>query len=131
MLKTSDSIESLTWLGKGRVGVGDDSRTGRDDIKLDGNRIDDNEFVDEVDDEVGKKGRNPTKSKNLSKSKKTELRFLTSGARRAFTKLRKAFIKAPILYHFNLERHIWVETDVSGYAIGKVFSQLTSDDLGR
>ena len=41
------------------------------------------------------------------------------------------FLKAPILHHFDPERHIWIETDVSGYAIGGVLNQLTSDDLGR
>ena len=77
------------------------------------------------DNEVGKKGR------NSFKSKKTELGFLIFGAKKAFTKLRQAFIKAPILYHFDPERHIWVWTDASGYAIGGVFNQLTSDNLGR
>ena len=48
-----------------------------------------------------------------------------------FTKLKQVFIKASILYHFNPKYYIWIETDVSGYAIGGVFSQLTSDDLGR
>ena len=41
------------------------------------------------------------------------------------------FLKAPILHHFNPERHIRIETDVSGYAIDRVLSQLTSDDLGQ
>ena len=85
-----------------------------DDIKVDGGKV-----------KVGEKGR------NLSKSKKTESDFLTSGIRKAFTKLRQAFIKALILYHFDLERHIRIETDASGYAIGGVFSQLTLDNLGR
>ena len=58
------------------------------------------------------------------------LDFLTSGAKLMFIKLRQAFIKAPILHYFDLERHIRVETDESGYAIGGVLSQLTSDDLG-
>ena len=73
------------------------------------------------------------KSKNLSKSKKTvrSLDFLTLGAKLAFTKLRQAFLKALILHHFDLERYIWIETDVSGYAIGGVFSQLSSDDLSQ
>ena len=67
----------------------------------------------------------------MSKSKKTESGFLTSGARKAFTELRQAFIKALILHHFDPERHIRIETDESGYAIGGILSQLTSDDLGR
>ena len=41
------------------------------------------------------------------------------------------FIQAPILKHFDLERHIWIETDVSSYAIGRVLSQLTLDDSGH
>ncbi len=57
--------------------------------------------------------------------------FLTADARKAFTKLRQAFLKAPILNHFDQERHIRIETDASDYAIGGVFSQLNSDDLGQ
>ena len=40
-------------------------------------------------------------------------------------------MKALILYHFDLEHHIWVETNALSYAIGGVFNQLTSDNLGR
>ncbi len=40
-------------------------------------------------------------------------------------------MEALILNHFDLERHIRIETDVSGYAIGGILSQLTSDDLDR
>ena len=118
---------------KGEVGVGIDSRVGRGKSKLDGRRIDNNkidgdEVDNEVDDEVRKTVQKWSKSKNLSKSKKTELGFLTSGARKAFTKLRQAFIKAPILHHFDPECHIRVETDALGYAIGGVRNQLTSDN---
>ncbi len=56
--------------------------------------------------------------------------FLTSEAKKAFTKLRQAFIETPILNYFDLERHIQIETDASGYAISEILSQLTSDDLG-
>ena len=98
---------------KGVVRVSGDNRAGRDGSKLDESEMEDVE-VDggEVgDDEVGKKGQNPSKSKNSSKSKKTESGFLTSRARRAFIKFKQAFIKALILYHFDPERHIWVEID--------------------
>ena len=118
MLKTSESIESLTRPEKGGVGFDGDSKTRRDNSKLDESGIGDNK----VDNEIRKKGWNLTKSKNLSKSKKTELGFLTSGARRVFTELGQAFIKAPIPHHFDSERHIRVETDASGYAIGRVLS---------
>ena len=109
---------------KGVIGVGGGSRAGRNRGRFDGSGIDDVE-VDGGEVEVGKKGR------NLSKSKQTESGFLTSGVRRAFTKLRQAFIKAPILYHIDSECHIRIETDASGYAIGGVLSQLTSDNSGR
>ena len=55
--------------------------------------------------------------------------FLTPGAREAFNQLRQAFTEAPILRHFDPECHIRIETDASGYAIGGVLSQLTSDHL--
>ena len=81
MLKTSGGTESKTRPGEGGVGVGG-SKTGRDGSKLgDGSGID-NVEVDGGEVEVGKKGR------NLSKSKKTELGFLKSGTRKAFTELR-------------------------------------------
>ncbi len=41
------------------------------------------------------------------------------------------FVEAPIQNHFNLERYIQIKTDVSGYVIGGILSQLTLDDLGR
>ena len=72
-----------------------------------------------------------SKSKNLSKFKKTELGFFKFRARIAFTKLKQAFIKAPILHHFDPERYMRVKTNASGYAIDEVLSQLTSDDLSQ
>ena len=45
--------------------------------------------------------------------------------------MRQAFFKALILHYFDLEYHIRIETDASGYAIGRVLSQLTLDDSGR
>ena len=51
--------------------------------------------------------------------------FLTPDARRAFTQLRQAFTEAPILRHFDSKRHIQIETNASGYAIGGVLSQMT------
>ena len=124
MLKTSGSIESKTRPGEGEVGVGG-SKARRGGRKLDdGSEMDDVE-VDGGEVEVGKKGR------SLSKSKKTESGFLISGARKAFTKLRQAFVKAPILHYFDSECHIRVERDVSGYTIDGVLSELTSDNSGR
>ena len=129
MLKILGSIESKAWPGEGGVGVSISSRVGCDgsESELDESGMDNVEVDDgEVgNNKIGKKGR------NLSKSKKTELGFLISGARMAFTKLRQAFIKTSILYHCDQKRHIRVETDALGYAIGGVLSQLSSDDLGR
>ena len=116
---------------KGGDEVGGNNRVGRD--RIDGSRMDDIE-VDGIEvevDEIGKKGRKTSKSKKSSKSKTVGSDFLTPGAKLAFTKFRQAFLKAPILHHFDPERHIRIETDVSGYAIGGVLSQLTSDDSGR
>ena len=78
MLKTL-SIKSAKPKKSG-VRIGVDSKARRDRSKLDGSRINNIE-VDggEVrDDEIGKKGQKISKSKNLSKSKKTvELDFFT------------------------------------------------------
>ena len=46
-------------------------------------------------------------------------------------KARVAFNKAPILWHFDLECYIWIKTNVSGYAIIKVISQLILDNLSQ
>ncbi len=45
--------------------------------------------------------------------------------------MRQAFLEAPILNHFDPERHIRIETDALDYAIGGILSQLTLDDSGR
>ena len=69
------------------------------------------------------KSKNLSKSKRLSKFKKTvRLNFLTPRARLVFTKLRQAFIKAMSLQYFDLKRHIRVGTDTSGYSFDRVFS---------
>ncbi len=52
----------------------------------------------------------------------SETDFLTPGAKEAFIHLRKAFTETPILRYFNPERHIQIETNVLGYAIGGVLS---------
>ena len=67
-----------------------------------------------------------SKSGNLTNSDATEDRpkFLTPDARTAFNRLRLAFTEAPILWHFDPECYIWIETDALGYAIGGVLSQL-------
>ena len=94
----------------------------------------------------GSEATNPTKRKNLIKITKSKILvksknhdfpksrpeeagtgFFTPKARLAFTQLRQAFVKAPILHHFDPESHIRIETDALGYAIGGVLSQLSSE----
>ena len=123
---------------KSRVGVSDNSKTGRDGrCKLDRSGICNNEVDEKVDNEVRKKDQKISKSKNLFKSKKLSRSkkmirsdVFTPGARLAFTELRQAFVKVPILLLFDPERYIWVETDISSYAIGGVLNQQTLDNLG-
>ena len=75
------------------------------------------------------------KSKNTKSGIQTcigttgEPTFLTPGTREAFNQLRQAFTEASILRYFDPECHIRIETNASGYAIGGVLSQLTSDYL--
>ncbi len=57
--------------------------------------------------------------------------FLTFGARKAFTELRQAFVEASILNHYDLEYYIKIKTNISGYVIGRIFSQLNLDNLGQ
>ena len=56
-----------------------------------------------------------------------ESNFLTPDTKKAFNHLRQAFIKAPILQHFNLESRIRIKTDASNYAIDRMLSQLNPD----
>ena len=131
MMKTSKSSEFATQSVKGGVEVGDSSKAGRDRRELDKNKVHSGK-VGGGDGKIGKRVQKSSKSKNLSKSKKTvRSDFLTPGTKLAFTELRQAFVKAPIFQYFDLKRHIWIEMDVSGYAIGRILNQLTSDDLDQ
>ena len=55
--------------------------------------------------------------------------FLTPNTKKAFNPLRQAFIKASILQHFDPEYYIQIETNVSGYTISGVLSELISDQV--
>ena len=115
---------------KSRVEIGGGSRAGHDGSEIDSGEVDDGKVED---DKVEKKVQKMSKSKNLSKSKKTVgfSDFLTFKAKLGFTKLRQVFFKTPILHYFNPKHHIRIEINTSCYAISGVFSQFTSDDLGR
>ncbi len=67
-----------------------------------------------------------SRAKNFSSQWKL---FLIFEVRKAFTKLKQAFVEASILNSFNLECHIRIKIDASGYIIGEILSWLTSDDL--
>lgn len=62
--------------------------------------------------------------------KKFEMEFLIPGARLAFTKLRKAFNTALIMYHYDRKYHIWIQTNLSSYDISGIFSQVTFNGFG-
>ena len=66
-----------------------------------------------------KKGVKATKGSN----------YLTLYIKKVFTFLQYAFTQVSILQHFDLERHIQIDTNVSSYAIGRILSQLTLDNL--
>ena len=119
----------------GGVVVDGDSTARRGGSEIDesrSNKVQINGGEVEVD-KVEKKVQKTSKSKNLSKTKITigSLNFFTLGAKLAFTKFRQVFLKALILHYFDPELHICIKTDISGYAIGRVSSQLISDNLGQ
>ena len=106
MLRTTRSSKNLS------SSMGEDAEVGR---------------VGGSDREDEKVERSPLTSKNLNGI----TGYLTPDGKRAFIQLRQAFTEAPIFRQFDPEYHIRIETDASGYAIGGVLSQLTSDNLGR
>ena len=57
-----------------------------------------------------------------SKNSNRTTSYLTLDAKQAFIQLKQAFIKAPILRHFDSECHIQIETDLLGYTIGRVLN---------
>ena len=71
--------------------------------------------------------RSPLTSKNLNGA----IGYLTPNVKQGFTQLRQAFIKASIFQHFDPECYIQIEIDASSYAVDRVLSQLTLDNLGR
>ena len=76
----------------------------------------------------GEKSKKPSKSGNLSNFdiKNSGSSFLTPKARSAFNRLRLTFTEALILWYFDLKCYIWIKTNISGYIIGGVLSQLAS-----
>ena len=128
MLKTLNT--ELAKPRKSGIGIGSSRKVRRDRSEIDGDKVNGSEFEDN---EIEKKVQKTSKSKNLSKSKKTigSSDFFIPGAKLVFTKLRQVFFKALILYHFNLERHIRIEINISGYAFSGVLSQQILDNWGQ
>ena len=77
---------------------------------------------------LAKSGKKLSKSGNSTNFNATEdgPKFLTPDARTSFNCWWLAFIKTPILPHFNPECHIQIEINASSYAINGVLSQLAS-----
>lgn len=62
---------------------------------------------------------------NNTKKMSSEVDFPTFKARLTFTLLKKAFIKALILYYYNLEHYIQMKINVLRYTISEILAQLT------
>ena len=127
MLKTTGSIGSATNPKETEDEVGGDS-------VVDDNMVGGGKAINPI---KRKNQAKTTKSKILVKSKSHDfplnsrnrevgMGFFIPEARLPFIQLRQAFVKAPILHHFDPESHIRIETDASNYAIGGVLSQLSS-----
>ena len=78
-----------------------------------------------VSGEIDNRTENLSSGTMAKRSSKAE--FPSCKAKKAFSRLWKAFTKALILRHFDPEYHIWIETDILRYAINKVLSQMTLD----
>ena len=60
----------------------------------------------------------------------TDSNYPTPSTKKAFNFLQYVFTPAPIFQHFDPKWHIRIETNALGYAIGRVLSQLTLNNLG-
>ena len=49
-----------------------------------------------------------------------EPKFLILGNKKVFNQLKLAFTKALIFQNFDLEFHIWIEINISRYAINRI-----------
>ena len=57
--------------------------------------------------------------------------FFIFRVKQAFTKYKQVFGEALILNYFDLDYYIQIEINVSNYAIGEIFYQLTLDNLSQ
>jgi hypothetical protein len=72
---------------------------------------------------ITERGSGQAKGGHKQRQEESKTIVLTKAARYAFAELRRAFLSAPILKHFDPLRPIRVETNASGYAIGGVMLQ--------
>ena len=130
-MKTSGSIESIIKLEKDKVKIGGNGRVERDSKYEFG----DGEFVsNEVDGSIIKNNK-VAEEKNYQKTSKFKKLvrssdFFISRTRLAFIKLKQIFVKTSILYYFDPKSYNWIKIDILSSIIGRVFSQLTLDNLG-
>ena len=92
-------------------------------------KINNNEIIGDADNKANKivvnlsknkKSKNSTYMLNIGAMR--EPNFLTSNTKKVFNHLQLAFIKAPILQHFDLKSHIQIKINMSRYAIGRILS---------
>ena len=93
--------------------------------RIDKNELDIDGGSSISDDRINDRIKNLSKSTKVKKSLETD--FLTFRAKKAFSYIQKAFIKALIFRDFDLKCHIQIKTDTSGYAIVGVLSQMVLD----
>ena len=67
--------------------------------------------------------------KSLFKNLNGVVSYSILNARKNFIQLGEIFTKALILEHFYQGCHIWIKTNILGYAIDKLLSQLILDNL--
>lgn len=63
--------------------------------------------------------------------KKSVNRFFTLIARLTFVELKQTFSITLIFYHFDPKYLICIETNLSSYAMSRIFSQLISNGSGQ
>ena len=126
MLKTKGNTGSVANLKEPESEIGGNNVVGNSMVS--GNEA--TNFIKRKNQAKTTKSKILVKSKNYgfppySRNREAGMGFFTPKTRLAFTQLRQAFVKAPILYHFHPKSYIRNETDTSGYAIGGVLSQLS------
>ena len=106
------------------------SRRNNDNGEVDGFSNDSVEHAkksEKLKDQKMSKSQKLAKSKKQSKNRNSPNFDATEvGSSFSTPKARTAFTKALIFWHLDLECHIWIEIDASGYAIGDLLRQLAS-----